>query len=77
LSKQLNFAFALVARRKPSPHLQMTITVIFHSILAEVIFFADPQKPQQIRVSSPSTLEKPTNSICTNYLPRENSWHSS
>jgi hypothetical protein len=55
----------------------MTITVIFHSILAEVIFFADPQKPQQIRVSSPSTLEKPTNSICTNYLPRENSWHSS
>ena len=39
------------------------------------IFF--PRKPQQNRVSSPSTLQSPPNPHPTNHLPPKNSWHTS
>jgi hypothetical protein len=43
------------------------------------IFFSlhDPQKPQQIRVSSPSTPQNPPNQHQLNHFPPKNSWHSS
>jgi hypothetical protein len=39
------------------------------------IFF--PQKPQQIRMSSPSAPKNPHNSHSINHFPPKNSWHSS
>jgi hypothetical protein len=36
-----------------------------------------PQKPQQIRVSSPSTPNNSNNHHNINNLPKKNSWHSS
>ena len=39
------------------------------------IFF--PQKPQQIRMSSPSTPKNPHNYRLINHIPKKNSWHSS
>src|SRR5664280_3669867 len=38
---------------------------------------AHPQKPQQIRMSSPSTPKNPSNSRSINHFPPKNSWHSS
>jgi hypothetical protein len=38
---------------------------------------AHPQKPQQFRVSSPSTPKNPPNSHPINHFPHKNSWHSS
>ena len=41
------------------------------------IAVAYPQKPQQIRLSSPSTPKNPTSSHSINHFPPKNSWHSS
>jgi hypothetical protein len=52
---------------------------VFASSIAPAIQDAKifPQKPQQIRLSSPSTLEYPPNSHPINHFPPKNSWHSS
>jgi hypothetical protein len=39
--------------------------------------FSFPQKPQQIRLSSPSTPQNPLNQHQLNHFPNKNSWHSS
>jgi hypothetical protein len=36
-----------------------------------------PQKPQQIRLSSPSMPKKSINYHNTNNLPKKNTWHTS
>ena len=36
-----------------------------------------PQKPQQIRVSSPCAPKNPSNPHCANHFPPKNSWHTS
>ena len=37
----------------------------------------NPSNPQQIRMSSPSTLQNPPNPHPTNHFPPKNTWHSS
>jgi hypothetical protein len=55
------------------PHISILRCGISHH--SRRIFF--PQKPQQIRMSSPSNQNNFRNSHLINHLLKKNSWHSS